>query len=180
MWRSQLASGLCCMILRRWNILMLTSHLQFWFQFALVLVSFLLFLQSFSSLPCHALKLLVFSGIEENNITNINWFFALTEKWCCLVQSVAQTAEDIWDSYGYEFGTEYSGLFKALSHVNYNVRMAAAEALAAALDENPDTIQVGFIFLFYVCNKWLIKQFNWSRILVGMSFYIIFEVYPWC
>lgn len=51
-------------------------------------------------------------------------------------------AEDIWDRYGYEFGRDYSGLFKALSHVNYNVRMAAAEALAAVLDEYPDTIQV--------------------------------------
>lgn len=58
------------------------------------------------------------------------------------VQPVAELAEDIWDRYGYDFGTDYSGLFKALSHVNYNVRIAAAEALAAALDENPDTIQV--------------------------------------
>lgn len=58
------------------------------------------------------------------------------------VQSVADVAEDVWDRYGFDFGTDYSGLFKALSHVNYNVRSAAAEALAAALDENPDTIQV--------------------------------------
>lgn len=61
-----------------------------------------------------------------------------------MVQPVAEVAEDIWDRYGYEFGRDYSGLFKALSHVNYNVRMAAAEALAAVLDENPDTIQVLF------------------------------------
>lgn len=58
------------------------------------------------------------------------------------VQSVAGVAEDVWDRYGFDFGTDYSGLFKALSHVNYNVRSAAAEALAAALDENLDTIQV--------------------------------------
>jgi hypothetical protein len=59
----------------------------------------------------------------------------------CL-QLVAEAAEDIWDRYGHDFGTNYSGLFKALSHIDYNVRLAAAEALAAALDENPDTIQV--------------------------------------
>jgi HEAT repeat protein len=35
--------------------------------------------------------------------------------------------------------------FKALSHCNYNVRLAAAEALAAALDENPDCLQVCLI-----------------------------------
>lgn len=61
---------------------------------------------------------------------------------------VAEVAEDIWDRYGYEFGRDYSGLFKALSHVNYNVRMAAAEALAAVLDENPDTIQESLSTLF--------------------------------
>ncbi|KAH7543347.1 hypothetical protein FEM48_Zijuj02G0174600 [Ziziphus jujuba var. spinosa] len=63
-------------------------------------------------------------------------------------KSVAETAEDIWDRYGYEFGTDYSGLFKALSHINYNVRVAAAEALAAALDECPDTIQESLSTLF--------------------------------
>lgn len=57
-------------------------------------------------------------------------------------QSVAEIAEDIWDRYGYDFGTDYSGLFKALSHANYNVRLSASEALAAILDEYPDTIQV--------------------------------------
>ena len=59
-----------------------------------------------------------------------------------LFQSVAEAAEDLWDRYGHDFGTDYSGLFKALSHINYNVRFAAAEALAAALDECPDSIQV--------------------------------------
>ena len=61
-------------------------------------------------------------------------------------QLVAEAAEDIWDRYGYEFGTNYSGLFKALSHINYNIRIASAEALAAALDECPDTIQVNLMF----------------------------------
>ncbi|RWW52930.1 hypothetical protein BHE74_00040611 [Ensete ventricosum] len=53
---------------------------------------------------------------------------------------VTELAEEVWDRYGFEFGTDYSGLLDALSHVHYNVRLAAAEALAAALDENPDTI----------------------------------------
>ncbi|GFZ14515.1 similar to ILITYHIA [Actinidia rufa] len=64
------------------------------------------------------------------------------------VQSVAELAEDVWDRYGYDFGTDYAGIFKALSHVNYNVRLAAAEALAAALDENPNTIQESLSTLF--------------------------------
>ncbi|KAH1083318.1 hypothetical protein J1N35_023079 [Gossypium stocksii] len=63
-------------------------------------------------------------------------------------KSIAEAAEDIWDRYGYDFGTDYSGIFKALSHINYNVRLAAAEALAAALDENPDSIQESLSTLF--------------------------------
>lgn len=54
-------------------------------------------------------------------------------------------AEDIWDRYGSDFGTDYSGLFNVLSHTNLNVRMAAGEALAAALDENPETVQVSLV-----------------------------------
>ncbi|XP_059308205.1 protein ILITYHIA isoform X2 [Lycium ferocissimum] len=65
---------------------------------------------------------------------------------------VAEAAEHIWDHYGYDLGTDYSGIFKALSHVNYNVRVAGAEALAAALDESPDTIQecLSTLFSLYV------------------------------
>ncbi|KAL6988990.1 eIF-2-alpha kinase activator GCN1 [Sarracenia purpurea var. burkii] len=65
---------------------------------------------------------------------------------------VAEVAEDVWDRYGYDFGTDYSGLFKALSHVNYTVRLAAAEALATALDENPHTIQecLSTLFSLYI------------------------------
>ncbi|KAK4433125.1 protein ILITYHIA, partial [Sesamum alatum] len=63
-------------------------------------------------------------------------------------KSVAEVAEDVWDCYRYDFGTDYSGLFKALSHVNYNVRVAAAEGLAAALDEKPDSIQESLSTLF--------------------------------
>ncbi|CAN6724947.1 unnamed protein product [Malus baccata var. baccata] len=63
-------------------------------------------------------------------------------------KSVAEAAEDLWDRYGHDFGTDYSGLFKALSHINYNVRFAAAEALAAALDECLDSIQESLSTLF--------------------------------
>ncbi|XP_021281649.1 protein ILITYHIA isoform X2 [Herrania umbratica] len=63
-------------------------------------------------------------------------------------KSIAEAAEDVWDRYGYDFGTDYLGIFKALSHVNYNVRVSAAEALAAAMDENPDSIQESLSTLF--------------------------------
>lgn len=67
-------------------------------------------------------------------------------------KAVAEAAEEVWDRYGFDFGTDYSGLFDALSHVNYNVRVASAEALAAALDENPDTIQdtLSTLFSLYI------------------------------
>ncbi|KAK9735623.1 hypothetical protein RND81_04G216500 [Saponaria officinalis] len=63
-------------------------------------------------------------------------------------KSIAEAAEDLWDRYGLDFGTDYSGLYKALAHVNYNVRLASAEALAAALDEHPKTIQECLATLF--------------------------------
>ncbi|EPS61232.1 hypothetical protein M569_13567, partial [Genlisea aurea] len=65
---------------------------------------------------------------------------------------VAEIAEGIWDCYRHDFGTDYSVLYTALSHVNYNVRAAAAEALAAALDESPDTIPARHsdMLLFYL------------------------------
>ncbi|XVF57046.1 hypothetical protein PTKIN_Ptkin06aG0171600 [Pterospermum kingtungense] len=63
-------------------------------------------------------------------------------------KSIAEAAEDLWDRYGHDFGTDYSGIFKALSHINYNVRLAGAEGLATALDENPDSIQESLSTLF--------------------------------
>lgn len=48
----------------------------------------------------------------------------------------------MWDRFGFDVCADYSGIFDALSHKNFNVRAAAAEALAAALDENPDKMQV--------------------------------------
>lgn len=66
-------------------------------------------------------------------------------------------AEDIWDRYGYNIGTNYSGIYRALSNINYNVRLAAAEALAAALDENPDSMQVTDYFnLNHFNNKYFL------------------------
>ncbi|XP_074569489.1 LOW QUALITY PROTEIN: protein ILITYHIA-like [Curcuma longa] len=69
-------------------------------------------------------------------------------------KAVTVLAEEVWDKYGCEFGIDYSGILDALSHVNYNVRVAAAEALAAALDENPDTIQdtLSTLFSLYIRN----------------------------
>lgn len=66
---------------------------------------------------------------------------------------VAEAAEDIWDRYGHDFGSDFSGLFKALSHLNYNVRLAAAEALAAALDDWPDYMQESLSTIFSLYNR---------------------------
>nr|KAJ0219477.1 hypothetical protein LSAT_V11C300155330 [Lactuca sativa] len=63
-------------------------------------------------------------------------------------KSVAEVAEDLWDRYDCEFGTDYSGLFRAVSHVNYNVRVVASDALVAVLDEYPDTLQESLATLF--------------------------------
>jgi len=59
---------------------------------------------------------------------------------------VAESADDLWARYGHDLGTDYSGIFKALSHINLNVRLAAAEALADALHESPSSIQVFAFF----------------------------------
>ncbi|KAG6482942.1 hypothetical protein ZIOFF_059581 [Zingiber officinale] len=71
-----------------------------------------------------------------------------------ICKAVTVLAEEVWDKYGCELGIDYSGILDGLSHVNYNVRVAAAEALAAALDENPDTIQdtLSTLFSLYIRN----------------------------
>lgn len=89
---------------------------------------------------------------------------------------VAELAEDIWDRCGYDFGTDYSGLFKALSHINYNVRFAAGEALAAALDEYPDTIQVSMIFSSWAVCQWF--GLSWFVIFSGVPFDSFFFIHP--
>ncbi|TVU45340.1 hypothetical protein EJB05_04825 [Eragrostis curvula] len=65
---------------------------------------------------------------------------------------VAELAEDLWDRFGFDVCADYSGIFDALSHKNFNVRAAAAEALAAALDENPDKMQdtLSTLFSLYI------------------------------
>lgn len=83
-------------------------------------------------------------SLSQNVEVATNIWIALHDK----EKSIAETAEDIWDRYGHEFGTDYSGIFKALSHINYNVRLSAAEALAAAVDEKPETIQETLSTLF--------------------------------
>ncbi|XP_073011814.1 protein ILITYHIA isoform X1 [Typha latifolia] len=82
-------------------------------------------------------------------------FQVATSLWIALhdpEKAVAELAEEVWDRYAFDFGNDYSGLFEALCHINYNVRVAAAEALAAALDESPDTIQdtLSTLFSLYI------------------------------
>lgn len=93
-------------------------------------------------------------------------------------QAVAELAEEVWDHYGFDFGTDYSGLFDALSHANYNVRVATAEALAAALDENPDTIQVGLLDFPCIRREFILFSLccNVFRIHFLLYFLCIFEI----
>ncbi|KAG7588768.1 Armadillo-type fold [Arabidopsis suecica] len=56
-------------------------------------------------------------------------------------QMLPSSEYDIWAQYGHDLGTDYSGIFKALSHINLNVRLAAAGALADALHESPISFQ---------------------------------------
>jgi len=54
----------------------------------------------------------------------------------------------VWDFSGYELQSDYAkGLMVALAHVNGNVRQAAAEAIAAGMDDFPATVQVGLSLL---------------------------------
>ncbi|CAM6126914.1 unnamed protein product [Calypogeia fissa] len=64
-------------------------------------------------------------------------------------KEIAELAEEVWDLYGHDLGTNYAqGLTKALGHVNFNVRQAAAEGLADAMDEYPNTVQETLSSLF--------------------------------
>ncbi|KAJ3693130.1 hypothetical protein LUZ60_012225 [Juncus effusus] len=79
----------------------------------------------------------------------------ITSLWIALHdpdKGVAELAEELWDRYGFEIGTDNSGIFEGLCHVNYNVRAASAEALAAALDEHPGQMQetLSTLFSMYV------------------------------
>ncbi|KAG8097980.1 hypothetical protein GUJ93_ZPchr0013g37826 [Zizania palustris] len=77
-----------------------------------------------------------------------------------LEKVVAELAEELWDRFGFDVFTDYSGIFDALSHKNYNVRAAAAEALAAALDENPDKMQDTLSTLFLCTSEILVLELN--------------------
>ncbi|XP_078182456.1 putative protein kinase regulator ILITHYIA isoform X2 [Carex rostrata] len=75
----------------------------------------------------------------------------VTSLWIALhdpEKGVTQLAEELWDKFGFEMGIDYSGIFDGLCHSNYNVRAAAAEALAAVLDEHPSTMQETLSTLF--------------------------------
>uniref|UniRef100_A0ACD6AQE4 Uncharacterized protein n=2 Tax=Avena sativa TaxID=4498 RepID=A0ACD6AQE4_AVESA len=56
-------------------------------------------------------------------------------------QDVAKLAKELWVNFSCDVCMDYSGIFNALSHKNYNVRVAAANALGSALFENPDKVQ---------------------------------------
>lgn len=70
-------------------------------------------------------------------------------------QSNAEAAEEVWDLYNHDLGNDFTGLFTALSHVNYNVRVAASQGLAAAMDEFPSTVQETLSTLFSLYVKYL-------------------------
>ncbi|KAJ1694352.1 hypothetical protein LUZ63_011050 [Rhynchospora breviuscula] len=79
----------------------------------------------------------------------------VTSLWIALhdpEKGVAELAEELWDRFSFEMGTDYSGILDGLCHLNYNVRAASAEALAAALDENPDTMKetLPTLFVMYI------------------------------
>jgi hypothetical protein len=98
------------------------------------------------------------------------------------MQSNAETAEEIWDLYNHDLGKDFTGLFTALSHGNYNVRMAASLGLAAAMYEYPDSVQVLFLFTalwFLRCPlyiKWNLKLstllFSYRKLSLLCSLYM--------
>ncbi|GJX89197.1 hypothetical protein Tco_0341211 [Tanacetum coccineum] len=57
----------------------------------------------------------------------------------------SEVALDLCVHYDHELTTDYLGFFKGLSHVNYNVRMVAADVLAVGSDGYPDTLQGSFV-----------------------------------
>ncbi|EFJ34482.1 hypothetical protein SELMODRAFT_230367 [Selaginella moellendorffii] len=74
---------------------------------------------------------------------------------------VADIAEDIWDLYGHDLGNDYAaGILGALSHVNLNVRQAAATALAAAMEEYPSSTQETLSALFTLYSRDLPSEGN--------------------
>lgn len=70
-------------------------------------------------------------------------------------KSNAESAEEVWDLYSHDLGSDYTGLFAALSHENHNVRQAASQGLAAAMDEFPNSVQETLSTLFSLYVKYL-------------------------
>ncbi|KFK22751.1 hypothetical protein AALP_AAs59248U000100, partial [Arabis alpina] len=67
-------------------------------------------------------------------------------------KSVAEAADDIWAHYGYDLGTDYSGIFKAVSHMNINVHLAAWKS-----DINPGSEDHGLqvnLSIYFEINNW--------------------------
>ncbi|GJP65751.1 hypothetical protein CLOP_g22614, partial [Closterium sp. NIES-67] len=61
----------------------------------------------------------------------------------------AEAAEMVWDMYGHQLGSEYApNLIISLGNQSQEVRLAAAEAMAAAMDEYRGTIQSSLSSLF--------------------------------
>ncbi|CAI5932122.1 unnamed protein product, partial [Closterium sp. NIES-64] len=61
----------------------------------------------------------------------------------------AEAAEMVWDMYGHQLGPEYApNLIVSLGNPSQEVRLAAAEAMAAAMDEYRGTIQTSLTSLF--------------------------------
>ncbi|CAI5531411.1 unnamed protein product [Closterium sp. Naga37s-1] len=61
----------------------------------------------------------------------------------------AEAAEMVWDMYGHHLGPEYApNLIVSLGNPSQEVRLAAAEAMAAAMDEYRGTIQASLTSLF--------------------------------
>eukprot|EP00250_Pteridium_aquilinum_P013931 c21667_g1_i1 orf=228-8111(+) len=70
-------------------------------------------------------------------------------------KSNAEAAEEVWDLYSHDLGKDFTGLFTALSHVNYNVRLAASHGLTSAMDDLPSSVQETLSTLFSLYVKYL-------------------------
>ena len=60
------------------------------------------------------------------------------------MQENLEAAELVWDMYRHEMTAECMPVLTSfLKHSSWNVRVAAAQGLAAAMDEYPKTVPVG-------------------------------------
>ncbi|KAG0555734.1 hypothetical protein KC19_11G000200 [Ceratodon purpureus] len=91
---------------------------------------------------------------DKSTVTTLLWM-ALHDP----DKSVAEVADEVWDFSGYDetmpesLQTDYAkGLMVALAHANSNVRLAAAEAIAAGMYEFPATVaeSLNLAFSLYI------------------------------